>query len=231
MRLACFAAFAVAASLPASAQTVSHADAALARGDTTAAFEILHDGADDSEAQLRLAEMYLHGWGTPADTVAALDELGRITQETDWVTMAALVRIAEVTRGDAVRIVARQQVAPGLVVVTTSIPVLPTYWAGTDCDAPPSRVLGEEGNPPQWRIDRVVLERDGATRVLDSRCMGQDLPVLDTDPFQTYSIGDEAADPRPGGWLMGEFADGAASYVVGWDLETGERWLQASVTN
>ncbi len=223
MRLVCLTVMAAAVCMPASAQPAADADAALALGDTTAAFEILQGGADDPETHLRLAEMYLRGWGTPADTVAALDELGRVTRESGWTTLASLVRIAEITRGDAVRVVARQEVAPGLVVVTTSIPVLPTYWAGTDCYDPPSRVLGEEGDLPQWRIARIVLERAGTTLILDSRCMGQDWPVSGTGDFLTYRIADEAAVPTGRRWLRGQFADGAATYVVRWDLETGER--------
>lgn len=219
MRAVCFVLIAL-ASVPASAQDVSEdADAALARGDTTAAFDMLRDAASDGAAQIRLAEMYLRGWGTPADTVAALDELARAVWETDWTTLDALVRLAEVTRGDAVRVVTREQVAPGLVVVATSVPVLPTYWAATDCGTPPGRVLGQEGPPPRWRIDRIVLERGGVPLVLDSRCMGQNWPVADG----TFSVGDEAVLATAGGWLHGLFADGAASYSVGWDAVTGAR--------
>ncbi len=149
-------------------------------------------------------------------------KLGRIAWESDWVTVAALVRIAEITRGDAVRIVARQEVAPGLVVATASIPVLPTHWSGTDCGVSPSRVLGNEGSPPGWRIGQVILERDGTTRVLDPRCMGQNWPVSGTGECLPYHIGDETAARVAGGWLIGESADGAATYGVGWNLGTGE---------
>ena len=204
----------------ASAQDVSAlADAALARGDTTAAFEALRDGAYDAPEQGRLAEMYFRGWGTPADTVAALDMLGRAVWEMDPATFDALTRLAEVTRGDAVRVVSRQQVAPGLVVVTTSVAVLPTYWVTTDCAAQSGGVLGQEGSPPQWRIDRIVLERAGAPLALDSRCMGQNWPVSG----ERFSVGSEDVLASANGWLLGVFADGAASYSVGWDAVTGAR--------
>ena len=222
MRAACLVLLVLAAG-PVAAQdgsALDAADAALARGDTTAAFEALRDAADGGAEQSRLAEMLLRGWGTPADTVAALDALGRAVWETDdWAAFDALLRLAELTRGDAVRVVARQQVAPGLVVVTTSVAVLPTYWVSTDCATPPSRVLGQESAPPKWRIDRIVLERGGALLVLDSRCMGQDWPVDD----ERFSVGSETVIETAGGWIQGAFADGAASYSVGWDAVTGAR--------
>ena len=85
MRAACLVLLVLAAG-PAAAQdgsALADADAALARGDTTVAFEMLRDGAYDGAELGRLAEMHLRGWGTSADTVAALDALGRAVWETD----------------------------------------------------------------------------------------------------------------------------------------------------
>ena len=100
--------------------------------------------------------------------------------------------------------------------------MLPTYWVSTDCATPPSRVLGQESAPPKWRIDRIVLERGGVPLVLDSRCMGDLWPVRDGE-YPNFSVGSEAVIETAGGWIQGAFADGAASYSVGWDAVTGVR--------
>ncbi len=209
------------ASLSASAQTASRAAEARARREA-AAFEALRGSAGDSRSQVRLAELYLRGRGTPRDTVAAIDALGRAVAADDAGSRPALARLRQVVR--RFRVVSRQDVAPGLVMVTTSVPVLPTYWAGSACVANGGRVLGSGGGSPTWRIDRIVLEHDGTALVLDTSCMGQDWPVTDSGGFVTYSMG-EGADvaTTAAGWIMGSFSDGAASYIAGWDVATGAR--------
>ena len=209
------------ASLPASAQTSSRAAEARARREA-ATFEALRSSADDSRAELRLADLYLRGRGTPRDTVAAIAALGRAVAAEDAGSRPALTRLRQVVR--RFRVVSRQDVAPGLVMVTTSVPVLPAYWAGSACVANGGRVLGSDSGSPTWRIDRVVLEHDGAALVLDTSCMGQNWPVTTGDGVATYRMGEGAElATTAAGWVMGTFSDGAGRYIAGWDVATGAR--------